>query len=609
MGEKVERVKLELKAQDEASGAVERLTRGLRDLQREQRASGEHALESLLKGGGVAGLGLLALEAEGKAAEVLNENLRGVADGTKTMERGLLGAASAFLHTVPLVKTITETVEASGNFWGTAVSVAEQYLGVSREIAEANFLNRNNMRAEAQAAEELGDKYAELAASVHERVRAASMPHGLDRDIAAADDAIEKAHRPEFDELGKAMNEGSGEQRAAAAEAEKKLVLEVRQEMKLAERDIRRAASQEEEEDERQHQSRMEQIGAAGNAAVLREGGAAAEAEIALLNAKYDQQISDLQARAVKDAREHAERATQIEAAAGEEIIALRREQSLEAGRIVEQDARDREKVAQEAADRVAHIYAEAGAQRLTAQHRQAEAEAAQLKAAYDEQLAAINRAELEKLNANAQLPGHVGAKYGVEIVRQAGEDRGALKAKFDADSAALGTRDADRHADEIAEAKRESDQASIGALRAMGELGNGLAKLDAERLEIIDRTGQKIADINKKLREQGDMDPEARERLLGTIQMLKREGALELAAVGRGGDEYRAPEGGPVGAGVRGYGAAAAANASNRRYEQNQAAAQTNLLKEILDEQRKANGNLEGLNRQGGPGAGGIQW
>ena len=144
----VKEVTIKLNAKDESEAGFRSFTKRLRDIQREQRASGEGSLEKTLKGGGVVGLYVLGLEAANVAAKSLDEGLAHVADGSKTIGRSFRDSLSDLGEHVPVVSTIVEFEKSLIGIEGTTISLLQQRLGVTREIAEANAANGYRLEEE-----------------------------------------------------------------------------------------------------------------------------------------------------------------------------------------------------------------------------------------------------------------------------------------------------------------------------------------------------------------------------------------------------------------------------------------------------------------------------
>lgn len=492
----------------------------LRELQLEQRKSGEKAFEHLVKGGGVAAIYVLALEAAAAATKDIDEGLARVADGSRTVGRGFRESLSALGEHTPVIKEIVEYDRSLIGVEGSIISLLEQRLGVSREIAESNIANQYRMEAEKAAVAQLSAEYSELAVRMRRAHNIGDLPHGLNRQIAEMKAAVDDAHQTEVKKLETDIRDpGASTATVEAAKAELKgLLQQIGKEKAQKKDELSFIANREAEEEARQHGQRMLQIEAAGRSATYKEAAASAEAEITLLRQKYATEISDLNARAQKESLAHAERRPQIVQERDESVSKLRHAQADDEARIRRTDQERRAEEAASFADRIGAINTTSAATRLRIQHRDAEAEMLELRESHQRELAEIERHEAQKLAALRLANVQTQAKYYPQITSEESQARNAENSKFEAETRRLHQQQADAATDRQARTENELLEARVGLLRTLAQGGNTLAGQEAERLEAMAQTEAKIAEINKQLREGADLTAEQKRNLQGAL-------------------------------------------------------------------------------------------
>jgi hypothetical protein len=617
MGEKVEKVRLIVHTEEEGAGVLERVSGNLKKIAQEQRASGEHQLESLIKGAGVAGLAMEALERTAKVAEASREAMKQVREGAIDTTQAWGQVVQKTSDAIPIFGSAVRALDEIGRASNDAVAalarahdvdedyieqhiedpdtVKERYEAINRAV-DAASRERRHAREEADLAELKGRERVDREEEIRNERRLESIREERTKELAE----VERGTRAWHQVMGIFRQVEEQEERVHQANMVK----------------IRIEAAEQFDEYSRGHAAAMISIDTASRAARLQEAGLAEQAAALAVRERAEKEIEEREARMNRDIARDPAREGMYREDAHHEIMAITRRRNEELALLQREEGRRLEDEAAEHEERLARINAQAAAERLRFKHRDAEADLLALKSQHAAELAEIDYWEKQQKDRleRSGVTGIDAMSRAARIEREARERRSAATADYSARRDLTERGHAQAQADKDEQALIGRQEAQVQLLQAAGALGNKLAAQDAERLEILSRTESQIAAINRELREQKDLSPAARAELEKTAAILRASGAAELAAVGRGDAEpFRAAPGGEAGRGVRGYRAAAETayeSAEQRRYEATIKGlglqqVLIDVMKQVADVGRQVAGAVAG----GGPQTSSLRW
>jgi hypothetical protein len=572
MSERVQRIKVELQAEDQSEAGFRSFTGRLREMQREQRASGEGALERTLRGGGVLGLSMFAVEGAAKGAEALKESIK----GTMTLSEGWGHVIKQSADAIPLLGGVVKAFGSIGRAANDSMAAIDRRFGVNEDFVEQHVEDADTVRERYERSNKAYDEARKVRLKLQAEADTAEQ-RGSDRLLAEEDQrhATElKAFRDEKKKELAELDRFSEQYRKTDAEwvaAEE--ALDRRHQSNRVQ--IQRDGDERVEAAAQAHATAMKRLASASRAESFHEAGLTEDAQAEAIKAAASQAIDARDKRMAADLKADPKHGASIIHDAQAEVGAIIKAELDAIDRTYRDSDRQREAEARQNADGIRAVRVAAAAERLRMNHEEGAAEMFELKERHEQQLREIERWQADRLRRLATVEGPAAAAERFRVMRATAGRRTAEDEKYGADVDATLHREGDAKADKEADAQREHDEARLDMLRAMGDAGNALAKREADRLEITTRTEAKIAAITRELREQKDLTPSARKNLEDTVKLLRQGEAIELADAARHtGDEiYRAAPGGEAGSGIRGYAAAAGVAFHNDEYRRQQAA------------------------------------
>ena len=539
MAERVQQVNFKLVAHDETKGAVQSALANLRELQLEQRRSGEHALESLLKGGGIAGLVMFGIEAEGKAAEAADKSLRKYLAGQESFKEASVEGIEGIAKSIPIISAMGETVDKSAIFWGHLSEAAAKYLGISGQNIVTQSLLAREMSNEAQRVEELTAHYDRLRSTMDAAARLRG-EHGLAKQEDETKLAVARQYAGEREKLRKIIDD-DGKSEAEQEDATQKLLgldKAIAAEQAITVKEVRDTAWRDYIKTERQGQEELRRIDAEINADRLREAGLMGAARTAILKQQFDQEAAALRQRAAEEQHEHPERRDQPTRAAEAVIAEKQKRLDDELARAAREDHQRKLDDLRTFNRQLESAEAEAQADILRLQGRDFEAqdllrrtheqrELDDLRAFYSKRIELLNRAGGDQATAESG-----------RLIEERNRLLAAVKEKHDAESELARKQLSDVTQQNQQDADKTLMEARIDLLKQQADMGNTLADQEARRLEILQKTRDELDGINKKLRDGKDLSDQQKKELLdarqliiaGAAQGLKNTGAAEDA-------------------------------------------------------------------------------
>lgn len=625
MPDQTKEVEIKLKARDETANAFESAKRRMEDFHKETKHSkdgsgdGEgEGIEGLLKhlkhgsrlvkeAADLAGWALVA-EGIGKAAEKIGESFEKVADvmehthgATADHEAIREAIVEPAIKAIPVVGTLTGGVH-------KLIDGIEAYRAASLRASGAT----EEMVDAARSNDGLFDHYTEVVkeqAEAIDSLRESEEALQLERAKFAGgsethNEQAEQDHNNRTRQLMKEMadlrekfgEEPDDREKQVLADKRQQILLE-RQRAEEQSQRIDRDARLDTHQLETEHAAKIQSIRDAASqdlARSLRSDGEA-EAEALTQRAEADQAAALAAAEARKRGM-NPEQQAEITRQANEETEAIQQKYYADIVAMSARAHRDYEQKQKEHEAMMQKIRGDAAVQSLRAQNRDNEAELLELGNLHRAEIEEIDRQNAEKLERLRNGLTEQSKLQLEELEQQILQQKEATDAEFAARRDAAVAQQQWRSEGADLRAHEQAAQAQVDLLRAAGDLGNGIAKIEAERLEIVTQTEAKIAEITRQLREQADLSPKARQDMQQTIDLLKQKEKLDLANVVRriasADSERHAAPGGEAGRGMIGLNAAAGVRFHDTAMTQEQAMLRllgvnesiNGLLKQISD-------------------------
>lgn len=310
MAKSERQVDIAIVAKDEASGVFKSVAASAKEFNREAKASGEGAVEKLLKGGGALGLATFALEGMAKAAEGVREALHGVADGTMEVSQGIGLVLQKGFEGIPVVGTWVKGFREIEDAAFDATAAAAGYFFDADEGTKEAIESSASLKEHYEALGKAVDAGNKLMVAGRERVTLAGLS-GIEKERAEA----EKSYRERLDEIEKVRKEAEKEMSGKGVLPEERRRVnqpfeasrtEAKQELeaKLAEIDKKakeeqakrdEAAEKKQEESEFRHLERVLSFESAAKELRLREAGRDLDAELLHLETEHARELVEIQ--------------------------------------------------------------------------------------------------------------------------------------------------------------------------------------------------------------------------------------------------------------------------------------------------------------------------
>lgn len=580
MAKKTHEIELKLKAADETGSAFKSALAHLKEIEHEQRASGEHALEGLARGAGPAALAFFAVEAFTSVSDAATKAMQEVKSGELSATEGMQQFGASALQAIPAVGKLFEAGESFHRLMAEladSLHVPEDVANAAVNSAGLGFLFHSDAVSKAR---KLLENEQDAANAALKRSMT-SDPNAQKRlDMIRSFQQQEKEYAKMQREMSFGLEAGP-EQNAFNAEAEQNAAVR----HKAFENDLQQFDEQVRVEKKAAQQRFYDELGVAtaqANAKQMQIDGQGAEGEIALLKATTKARIDELHLRAAQEADEVKRAVLEkqaIEMGAVLKNLAAITEHQIRRAQY-EQMTEERKQFLHQLAD----LDDAAAAQRLRNINSEADAETKAMEAKHrkeNQDLQDRYDAELKALGERPD-PSKVGW-----LNTQFNERATALQRRQQAEGVGLGQDQWHRAVNQKESVGNQLVQSRIELLRAEAELGNALAAQELARLETGQRFNQQIQEYNRQLREGKDLTDQEKSQIEEARDIAIVSRNLGNAKVGIGAPTHPFAPGGELGRGQIGLGAAAEARAAGDRLTQE---------RQLLDQARDQVENLKAI-------------
>lgn len=458
------------------------------------------------------------------------------------------------------------------------------------------LLNGFSFEEETKSITELSDAAARATMDLHSLTVAVGQK-GLEKSFAEIDAAIEGRIAEMRAKLEEVAANGSEAEKAAANQKLDRLNEEADALKEKAKAEAQKQSDRDELDRERNHTNDLRQLAAEQNAALLTEGGRQSDAQIELINQKYDRMESEEKARVEQMARDIPEHEADLRARSDEKLKGLAERRQHEIDQAKREDARGDLQQEYNRLRDLGDIQAATTAQRLRSQRREADALLVELTRNHEKEMQEIDRQAQEKTEKLSQVDDEESQRKIAKAQSDAAQQKAALETKFGQDREVLTQQAALDQANKRDTVEHNIAQLRINQLKEEGELGNANKALEAERLSKLEKYAEEKRDILRMLREEKDLSDADRKQLEDSLKSIDANQEKVKAGLTSGVNNTftRASLPEAQGPGLTGLAQAAREEILNSQYRQMQAqletakqaaasAKETSRIREILE-------------------------